>query len=164
MMREILFRGKRLDDGEWVDGDLLSHDNRVGIHNQLGDGTMNVIDIDPETVGQFTGLKDSTGKRIFEGDIVKLENFGSFVGIVKYGEFDQDGSGDEYEPSFCLGFYIELLKERLFLRVPEEWEIIKNNSYRKCQSIVEFKSPYHREGEIEVIGNIHDNPELLEVE
>ena len=88
-MREILFRGKRTDNGEWVKGYLyITH---IGAH-EIGsyDEEINIerftFDVIPETVGQFTGLTDKNGKRIFEGDIVEHVSDGeqAVISWLKY--------------------------------------------------------------------------------
>lgn len=120
-MREIKFRGKRLDNGEWVHGDLHIRTALIHIHSELGGRVI----IYPETVGQFTGLLDKNGKEIYEGDVVRT--LSGFVGYMRYNErfirFEVAAPYESYD------------NERNPDGVPREsWE---------------------------VIGNIHDNPELL---
>ena len=135
-MREILFRGKRIDNGEWVEGCLIHKKSSVG------DKTLSLIvgsaewdnDSDffhlcnthriiPETIGQYTGLTDKNGNKIFEGDIIKLFlDDGIETGVIRYSE------------TACRFMFYE------------------NNimGYGFDNTCI-----------FEIIGNIHDNPELL---
>jgi uncharacterized phage protein (TIGR01671 family) len=133
-MREILFRGKRIDNGQWVYGDLV-HDipgNPMICVREGADDGMDFLII-PATFGQYTGLKDGNGNRIFEGDIVKFYDDSSFVHTAEV------IWGGEYYPAFDLKPEIEI--------------------YECANSLVELLSS---EMGVGVIGNIHDNPELLE--
>lgn len=93
--------------------------------------------VNPETVGEYTGLTDSNALEIFEGDCVQIPDSG-IIGVVRYGEYQQpygDGSGGH------IGFYVDWISEES-----------KNYSRRDLG--------YWNE-RAEIIGNIHDNPELL---
>lgn len=136
-MRKILFRGKansEIREGEWVHGSLLAESPStfpiIARDYDNDEDWISVIEwdtVDPETVGQFTGLTDKNGKKIFEGDIVK---YGDTVHEVVF----EQRNGTAY-----------------FGLVYSPLETLPFGHYQDLR-------------QIEVIGNIHDNPELLESE
>ena len=125
-MREILFRGKRTDNGKWECGDLLSpnefnaipHIVYIDYLNEYGDIGEISTPVIPETVGQYTGLTDKNGVRIFEGDIVSLVKHNGLIYKVVY--------------------------------EPCRFELV-NSKDINCFVLDIYKSE-----DIEVIGNIHD--------
>ena len=141
-----LYRGKRKDNGEWVEGDLIQlHDGRKYIvNNKFGaciDDKGNFInteapfvcEVDPETVGEHIGMTDRKGKKIFEGDITRTITFGFdkdvFITEIKFGA-----------RSGVQGFYLANGK-MMFYWGQTDLTVMDDT---------------------EVIGNIHDNPELLQ--
>ena len=123
-MREILFKAKRIDNGEWVEGYVVRKHGLYFIYSIVNSEScrQNNYEIIPETLCQFTGLCDKNGKKIFEGDILKFRS-----GIYSV-EWDNEHS------KF-------LQRDGQFSRELHIW-IAKS----------------------EIVGNIHDNPELLKGE
>lgn len=123
-MREILFRGKSRNTGKWYQGDLVTV-----AHKRFIDDDVVKERVTPETVGQYTGLTDKNGTKIFEGDIVKVQD-------------------DIWGSPFCDGITGKIV-------------------YDECAFFIEPENPmnsqwlYNECAEYEVIGNIHDNPELM---
>ena len=141
-MREIKFRGKDVKTREWVYGYLIEVCGEAFIVNTNDDGWVTAIDqydityrkVIPDTVGQYTGHKDTNGKEIYEGDIRK----GKIRRADKFSSYG-DWIYDVYilEKLCSSEYYQKDTKGKLFLK---EWDITVDMG---------------------IIGNIHDNPELL---
>lgn len=89
-MREILFKAKRIDNGEWAQGAVLFHDtDATTIFNQhMGDGSLQGFEVNPSTICQYTGLTDKNGNRIWENDIFQYTD-GTMVtqkDLIEYNE------------------------------------------------------------------------------
>ena len=150
MEREILFRGKRLNGDGWVYGDLSYHVHDGEVYVFPGDGydSPDRYEVDPATVGQYTGLTDRTGKRIFDGDIVSAKNEilqETYKFLVKFGM-----CGGVENVDFPVGYPCFFFEE-ITNTIPPEFMMRQDPLY--------FLNAY----KCEVVGNIHDNPELLEV-
>ena len=126
-MREILFRGKRKHNGEWVKGLYITGQNNIGEILYMIKTEYTTFFIEPETIGQYTGLTDKNGEKIFEGDIV-------VVNTTSIDEEDGYGVIDWHEDT-----------ARFIVELPN--------------LLVDFDNLYSYD--CEVIGNIHDNPDLL---
>lgn len=161
-MREILFRGKT-ERGYWAYGSLISAgkyccilESEEKVHpmdypyldSDLGTIDGQATPVIPETVGQFTGLLDKNGKKIFEGDIVEYEAHG-YIPYVKRGVviFNNGYFGIEYDCSISRS-------DRPLMAIHQ---IGKTTEWQDMGASGTITYTY------EIIGNIHDNPELLEV-
>ena len=145
-MREILFKAKRLDNGEWVEGDLIHSfdgENRFAISNAAG-----LYEIVPYTICQYTGLTDKNGNKIWENDIVKFDDVGE--------------EGYEYKEGF--DFVNIASVEFSFGRWQLSNFVSTNSSVLEDMNGCCNEDFYNIWTYAEVIGNIFDNPELLEDE
>lgn len=141
-MREILFRGKRIDNGKWIEGCLLKvtlsgktayliFGDEFGFAGTEVEALCHAL-VGPETVGQYTGVEDKNGRKIFEGDIVMI--------VRRPDYFDYAGVDYNALITFAKGGFC----------------ITNGKLGLLCQAV--------NMGDFEVIGNIHDNPEMMEAE
>lgn len=144
-MREILFRGKRIDNGEWVYGQyafLLNARTEDGepIKHMIVDGTPFGQTVDPSTVGQYTGLTDKNGARVFEEDILQIAKKSDTLGTYFFPPV-QYPINVVVKWDLCAWVWEVQGKEGpYYIHFPDAW------CHYECK----------------VIGNIHDNPEMLE--
>jgi len=136
-MRDIEFRGKRKADGKWVYGFYYK---KCGRHIILGDimpdsDMQREFEVIPETVGEFTSLPDKKSKRIYENDIARTEL--GRLGIVR---FSHGMFGIEW------------------INYIENQDMV--GSWGQLHNLRRMDDGFN--GNVEIIGNIHDNPELLE--
>lgn len=150
-MCEILLRGKRKCNVEWKYGSYVEKiDPLLGIrksfilvqepdYNGVYKSLLSWYEVDTSTIGQFTGLTDSNGVKIFDGDCI-LGFLGYSLGVIRYGGYRQPFNNDDLTAH--IGFYVD-------------WVSGKENDYTRKDL------GYWINRGAKVIGNIHDNPELL---
>ena len=137
-MRKIVFRAKTKKDGRWAYGHYVSHAPAITavstdhqIHHYISEVERGCVEVCEQTLGQYVGIEDNNGIRIFGGDIVHLRR-GHFEknGIVRYSEHNA------------------------------QWGIVDGHG---CWNFSFFNERFVREYSIVVVGNIHENPDVLEV-
>ena len=136
-MREILFKAKRIDNGEWVEGYFI--DNEIACGTWEGCTGIDSYVIDPKTLCQFTGLYDRYGNKIWENDIIKY-HFGENYAPVKYGCYQSCFDSQKTEH---LGFYVDWTGDKYLRKDLGYWIDMV------------YAIP---------VGNIFDNSELLQEE
>lgn len=136
-MREIKFRGKRTDNGVWVYGYYVV---RAGMPFIFSFGVIEPILVIPETVGQYVGLKDKNGREIYEGDIIEVVN-----NLSEATKKDKHNTLVKFRDCAFVSAWQDL-------RFDGTYGEVYNHFGNYNTPVVTFK----------VIGNIHDNKELLE--
>lgn len=159
-MREILFKAKRKDNGEWVEG---YHLNIAKINHFICTGKIKLdgalkgviapemYEIDPDTICQYTGLTDKNGKKIWENDILRGHKNDDDLVRVVFGEFNVIDVDTLETVDRVAGWHTE---------------VIETDALSKCEPFclpMPLTDFYINRSEFEVFGNIFDNADLLEV-
>ena len=144
-MKTVKFRGKRIDNNEWAYGYYFykwrTKQYAIHVHESEGILADKEFEVIPETVGQFTGLQDSKGKDIYEGNIVKQTAQGYY--------------NDEHMSRTYIGEVVIIASKGACLKRPKYMDEItgKNNKTDHYVNVAQYRS--------EVIGNIHEDKNLL---
>lgn len=151
-MREILFRGKRVDNSEWVQGYLFKSWDRAFILWGVTGNNPNMVEVIPETVGQFTGLTDENGNKIFEGDIIRYADDYYYNCYLK--SIDNPEEYDDVDMGNI--WTVDKVVYGTDIGYPA-FDLNKNDFEENGLCVLKESFQYF----YEVVGNIHDNPELL---
>lgn len=139
MEERYLFKAKKVNNGEWVQGYLYGiREKRYILWGMTNDNPNMIVEVVPSTICQCTGLKDKNGKLIWENDVIKY-HFGNAYAQIRYGAYQNCFDSQKAEH---IGFYVDWSERRNRRKDLGYWINMVN---------------------AEVIGNIFDNPELLEV-
>lgn len=142
-MREILFKAKRIDNGEWVEGCYAVHKGKIFIGVSINETfyipVLSWLEVTSETLCQFTGLCDKNGKKIWENDIIKY-HFGENYAPIKYGCYQNCFDSQKTEH---VGFYVDWSDGKCLRKDLGYWINMVDTM---------------------PVGNIFDNPELLQEE
>lgn len=155
-MREFLFKAKRIDNGEWVEGYYIRDQYHIGgkdiiFYRKDSDRFTvytNIIDI--ETLCQFTGLCDKNGKKIWENDILMCHGNPKDLAKVLFGEFGVINIETSSIVDKVVGWH---------------YEVVPTDAISRCEPFcwpMPLTEYYIDRCEMEVVGNIFDNPELLQ--
>lgn len=136
MKDRYLYKAKRVDNGEWVQGYLYGIWEKRYILWGMTNDIPNMVEIDPSTICQCTGLRDKNGKLIWENDVIKY-HFGNAYAQIRYGAYQSCFDNQKTEH---IGFYVDWSENRNYRKDLGYWINMVN---------------------AEVVGNIFDNPELI---
>ncbi len=157
MNREILFKAKRIDNGEWVEGYYQKRFDLDGSEQHLifwskSYTVWEYAEIDPDTLCQYTGLTDKDGKKIWENDILRGHGNDDDLAKVVFGEFNVIDVETHEKVDRVIGWHTK---------------VIETDVLSKCEPFclpMPLNDFYIKRCEYEVVKNAFDNPELLEVE
>lgn len=153
-MREILFKAKRIDNGEWVEGCLVIDHSRSNLFEYrmqpVESGALYAPPINPETLCRFTGFCDKNGKKIWKNDILMCHGNPKDLAKVLFGEFGVRDIGTGSIVDKVVGWH---------------YEVVPTDAISRCEPFcwpMPLTEYYINRCEMEVVGNIFDNPELLQ--
>lgn len=152
MSREILFKAKRKDNGEWIQGYYYQIWQRGYILWGMINNMPDMVEVNPNTLCQYTGLTDKNGKRIWENDILIGHGNDRDLSKTVFGEFNVIDVETLGVIDRVIGWHTE---------------VIETDALSKCEPFclpMPLTDFYIKQSEFEVFGNIFDNPELLEEE
>lgn len=138
-MTDTKFRGKRLDNGEWIYGSLINYEYRKTAPDIYDEDSDRLISVDPSTVSQFIGLSDRHGTDIYDGDIVR----------DKY----------RFSPAFSENYYD--MERTYVVTMPNIFMSWPEDQFGSFSDLQKHFAEHDGEYGIEVIGNKFENPELL---